>query len=167
MYLSPAEIASGRQLSLNNFQTASAACVSASGRLAELFSRLGRQQLDMLRRQSGPRPAPGELLSGVQYQSAELLGELLGIIGDVQQTVIIASAAQTRVVDQLLMTVLDRARSTSPAEALPALVSLRQGIATLEQGLDGWTGLARTSCASLAASQDTAARTRQEEGGRP
>lgn len=146
MYLSAHEIAQGRQLSLNNFQTASAACVSASERLAELCARLGHRQLDMLR-QSGGMPAAGALLSDVQHQSAEWLGELLGIIGDVQQTVIVAGAAQTQVVDRLLMTVLDRARSTSPVEALPLIAAWRHGIASLEAGLSEWAERARHAAA--------------------
>lgn len=152
MYLSSSEIAQGRQHTLNNFQTASAACVSASERLAEVFVRLGRQQLDSLAQpqKGGVTTPPGLWLSGFQFQSAALLGELLGIVSDTQQTVIIAAAAQTQVVDRLLVSSLERARSSSPAEVLPVLASLQQSIEQTEQHLSGWTAAVRQSGTQVA-----------------
>lgn len=137
MYLSSTEIASGRQHSLNNLQTATAACVSASERLTELFSRMGRQQLHMLRSRPELGMSSGFWLSGLQSQSALMLGELLEIIGDAQQTVIITAATQTRVVDQMLVTALERARASSPVEVLPVLSTLKQGIEQIESGMNG------------------------------
>lgn len=151
MYLSPAEITSGRQHSLNNFQTATAACVSASERLTELFTRLGRQQLQMLSSQPQSPMSSGQWLSGLQSQSAVLLGELLEIIGDAQQTVIITAATQTRVLDQLLVTALERARASSPVEVLPALTTLKESIQQTEQGLTGWADAVRQTIALLEA----------------
>lgn len=150
MYLSPAEIASGRQHSLNNFQTATVACVSASERLTQLFTRMSRQQLEMLKNQPQPLAPSGLWLSDVQSQSATLLGELLEIIGDVQQTVIITAAAQTRAIDQLLVTSVERARSCSPAEILPALDTLRQSLEQTERGVTGWAEASRQALAQLA-----------------
>lgn len=143
MYLSSTEIAQGHQHTLNNFQTASAACVTASERLADLFLRLGRQQLQSL---SNPRPGGG-WLCGVQSQSAIMLSEMVEIVGDTQQTVIIAAASQSRIVDQLLVTSLERARKTSPVEALPALDGLRHSVTQAEQILCGWAEAARQSVA--------------------
>ena len=149
MYLSSSEIALGHQHTLNNFQTASAACVSASERLTDLFMRLSRSQIDHLARQQPGLPSSGLWLSGIQSQSAVLLGELLHIIGDTQQTVIIAAAAQTRVLDNLLVTTLERARNTSPVEVLPAISSLKQSIEQTEQTLSSWADAARQSVALL------------------
>lgn len=150
MYLSSHDLAEGHQHTLNNLATFATTCVGASERLAALFMQFGRQQLARLGEAAG-KSNPVGWLPYAPPESVAVLGEAVGIVGDVQQTLIITAAAQTRVLDTLVARSLDRAERSSPLEVLPVLGSLQVGIAQREAALLALADAARQSVAALEA----------------
>jgi hypothetical protein len=128
MYLSPTEISEGKQQTLVNLHLASLAVVDAGERLSGLFLKSGRSAVDLPQGQ----PVSQRWFAQTQANALTMLGELLEIIGDTQQTIIKVAERQTKVVDDLLLTTLERASRNSPFEGVVAINVARAAIGQAE-----------------------------------
>jgi hypothetical protein len=144
MYLTQQEIAQTRNYTLNNLLGLSAACLSASQRLAELFSSSGRDAL-----YSGSKHfaqfGHGQLEALTQFpatlwlehsaRTSKLLGNAYEIVGETHKMLVHGAEAQVRVLDEVACSSLKRLERSSPREAEIAIQAVRSTLETAEQAM--------------------------------
>lgn len=146
MYLTPHEIAQGREHALNNLLGLSTACLEAGQRFSELFASAGRDtlhagsqhlnrfghgQLDNLSH------FPADFWCEHSARSSKLLDQACAIVGDTHKMLILSAEAQLRAVDEMLLAGLERAAKSGPWESEIALNALRTSWQTAGNTLRG------------------------------
>jgi hypothetical protein len=142
--LSAQEIALARERALNNYLTLSVACVEASQQLASAVARAGRATM----KQSGSQwsqmaslsPDAALQLPAVFWldhwvRAGKLYEEALLIAGEVQKAVIHSTDFQMRIIDSTAVSVIERARKTSPWETEVALKAIKDSLMSAEKTL--------------------------------
>jgi len=146
MFLTPHEIAQGRDYTLNNLLGISTACLGASQRLSELLANGGRDALSSGSRHlaqfgHGQLEAlthlPSTLWLEHSTRTSKLLGSAYEIVGETHKMLIHSAEAQIRVLDQIAFSSLDRLSRNSPWEATIALSTMRSTLESAEQTLHG------------------------------
>lgn len=151
MYLSPDDIRQTRLATLDNMLAASRIWVDASGRLADLGLRAGRQTLEEGRGQLeeliGQEPLRFELpplqkMSAWRGDSAEWMREAFEIIGDAQQGLLATARDQVATLDTILLRQMDRAALSADATGEAAIDHVKQAIREAEAGFKELTDAA-------------------------
>lgn len=151
MYLSPDDIRQTRLATLDNMLAASRIWVDASGRLADLGLRAGRQTLDEGRGQLEDLIAqaplrfelpPLQQLVAWRGDSAEWLREAFEIIGDAQQGILATARDQVATLDTILLRQMDRAALSADASGEAAIDHVKQAIREAEAGFNELTDAA-------------------------
>lgn len=151
MYLSPQQIARTREQALNNLLGLSTTCLSASQRLADLFSAASRDALHLGNKQL-TQFGHGQLESLTSFPAAlwlegsarhsKLLDAACEILGEAHKSLIQSAEAQVRAFDEIVFASIARAARNSPWEGEIALAAMRTTLESAEQTLHGMSAAA-------------------------
>ena len=142
MLLSAQEIAQGRERTLHNLLTLSAACVRAGQQLTASLATAGR---DGCRHGMPPLPQSGFDLAAAQWpiswcldnlaRAGQLANQGLTAFGDAQKALIHSADQQLRIIDSLAISAINRASRSSPWEAEIALRAMKSSWQAAEQAV--------------------------------
>ncbi|MFN4340943.1 MAG: hypothetical protein ACK4FE_02780 [Azonexus sp.] len=140
MLLSAHEIAQGRERTLRNLLTLSAAGVRAAQQWTRLLATAGR---DSFRHGVPPVPQSGFDLAVMQWpvswwldhlaRTSQLLDQGWSVCSDTQKAVILSADQQLQIIDSLAISTINRARRSSPWEADIALQAMQSSLQAAEQ----------------------------------
>ena len=138
MLLSAQEIAQGRERTLHNLLTLSAACVRAGQQLTASLATAGRHGIP-------PLPQSGFDLAAAQWpiswcldnlaRAGQLANQGLTAFGDAQKALIHSADQQLRIIDSLAISAINRASRSSPWEAEIALRAMKSSLQAAEQAV--------------------------------
>lgn len=145
MYLSPSDIQQTRLHTIDNLHVASRAWVEATEKLAELAMRAGRQALERgVSRMAALADTREFSFDSLTHrhdtdwhtESASLVSEYFGIIGNAHQAVLHMAKQQVAVLDTVLLRQMDRAALSADANGEVAIDQLKTAIRQAESGFN-------------------------------
>ena len=145
MYLSSTDIQQTRLHTIDNLHLASRAWVDATEKLAELAMRAGRQALERgvsrMEALADTREFSFDSIAlrhdnDWHAESASLVSEYFGIIGDAHQAVLHLAKQQVAVLDTVLLRQMDRAALSADANGEVAIDHLKTAIRQAESGFN-------------------------------
>lgn len=151
MYLSSTDIQQTRLHTIDNLHLASRAWVDATEKLAELAMRAGRQALERgvsrMEALADTREFSFDSMTlrhdnDWHAESASLVSEYFGIIGDAHQAVLHLAKQQVAVLDTVLLRQMDRAALSADATGEAAIDHVRHAIREAEAGFNELTDAA-------------------------
>ena len=145
MYLSPSDIQQTRLHTIDNLHLASRAWVDATEKLAELTMRAGRQAFERGHSRMAALAETREFSfdsltrwhdNDWHADSASLVSEYFGIIGDAHQAVLHLAKKQVAVLDTVLLRQMDRAALSADANGEVAIDNMKTAIRQAENGFN-------------------------------
>ena len=145
MYLSSTDIQQTRLHTIDNLHLASRAWVDATEKLAELAMRAGRQALERgvsrMEALADTREFSFDSIAlrhdnDWHAESASLVSEYFGIIGDAHQAVLHLAKKQVAVLDTVLLRQMDRAALSADANGEVAIDHMKTAIRQAESGFN-------------------------------
>lgn len=145
MYLSSSDIQQTRLHTIDNLHLASRAWVDATEKLADLAMRAGRQALERgvsrMEALADTREFSFDSMTrrhdtDWHAESASLVSEYFGIIGDAHQAALHMAKQQVAVLDKVLLRQMDRAALSADANGEVAIDHIKTAIRQAESGFN-------------------------------